>query len=730
MPDSNYQPTLVLNQAVQFYGIYPSSFGGSSNASMGYIRTYAAPRELTPAQAEGGLTSIAENSALFSILGTTFGGDGVSTFGLPNLAGRISIGRDSSRYLGETDGGATVTIGASTMPTSSGGAGGGFQNLQPSLTTNWIINISGIYPATEGYIAPASMGVVSQFMGNFAPNGTMFAEGQLLSISTHSALFSLLGTTYGGDGITTFALPDLRGRTPIGAGNGFTVGQTLGSESTFITNANLPTELGGSGQAVSNYGPSLVLNALISTQGIFPSSDYDFDGEEATISEVFFFAGTNNVFRGALPTNGQLLSISQNSALFALLGTTFGGDGITTFALPDLRGRAVVGDGFDIYSATDYQVGQTFGATSFVIDYADIPAVSLTATPTAPNLQGGSQADSLTGDNANNILVGREGNDVLNGGGGDDRLNGGAGADTMRGGTGDDTYIIPDAGDTIIELLNEGIDTVISNVSYILGDNLENLQLNGAGAVNGTGNALGNNIIGSSANNVLEGGGGNDVISGQTGNDTLAGGDGDDNLDGGTGEDTLNGDAGADILLGNNGHDILNGGTGNDTLSGGFGNDTLNGGDDDDSLSGDAGNDTLNGDAGNDTLNGGDGNDIMNGGDGNDILIGGVNRDTMTGGAGADVFRFGTGDFSGTTSTTADRILDFSRAQGDSIDLSALGTLTFIGTGAFTGAAGQLRYQIVGGNTLVSADLDGNGTADFMIRLDGAIAMLGSDFGL
>ncbi len=728
MPDSNFQPTLVLNQAVQFEGIYPSRDFGSPNASLGYIRTYAASRELTPAQAEGGTIPISQNTALYSILGVTYGGNGVSTFGLPNLAGQISIGAGGSRFLGEIDGETTFTIGTNTMPTSAGGTGGGFQNLQPSVATNWIINVYGDFPAYDGRIAPTSIGVVSQFLGNFEPNGQMFADGRLLPISEYEALFAILGTTYGGDGQTTFALPDLRGRTPIGTGNGFTVGQTVGSDTTFITNANLPTELGGSGQGVSNYGPSLVLNALITTQGLFPPQDRDFDSEEATISEVFFFAGTYNVFRGALPTNGQLLSISQNSALYALLGTTYGGDGITTFALPDLRGRAIVGDGISPFGV-NYQVGDRFGTPSFVIDYADIPAVSLTATPTAPNLQGGSQPDSLTGDNAANILVGREGNDVLNGGGGNDRLNGGAGADTMRGGTGDDTYVIPDAGDTIIELLNEGTDTVISSVSYTLGDNLENLQLNGT-ALNGTGNALDNTIDGSSANNVLEGGGGNDIIYGETGNDTLAGGEGNDTLDGGTGEDTLFGDAGADTLLGNNGHDVLNGGTGNDSLSGGFGNDTLNGGDDDDALSGDAGNDTLNGDLGADTLTGGDGNDIMNGGDGNDILIGGVNRDTMTGGAGADVFRFGTGDFSGTTSTTADRILDFSRAQGDSIDLSALGALTFIGTGAFTGAVGQLRYQIVGGNTLVSADLDGNGTTDFMIRLDGAVALLGSDFGL
>ncbi len=720
MPDANYQPTLVLNQGVQFYGIFPTREGGYANASMGYVRTYAAPTELTPAQAEGALTSISQNSALFAIIGTTFGGDGQTTFGLPNLAGRISMGVDTVRYLGEISGSTTVTINTSNLPTSAGGLGGGFQNLQPSLTTNWIINIEGDYPSNEGYIAPTSMGVVSQFLGNFEPNGAMFADGRLLSISEYPALFSLMGTVYGGDGISTFALPDLRGRTPIGAGNGFVVGQTVGSETTFLTNANLPTEMGGGGQAVSNYGPSLVMNALISTQGIFPPQERDFDGEEPTLSEVFFFAGTNNVFRSAMPANGQLLSIATNQALFSLIGTAFGGDGINTFALPDLRGRAIVGDGFDPSSVANYQVGQIFGTPSFPINYSDIPAVNLTASPTAPNLQGGSQADALNGDNNNNILVGREGNDVITANGGDDRLNGGSGADTMRGGTGNDTYLVDQLGDQVIELGGEGTDTVITALSsYTLPDNVENLQMNGAGAITGTGNALDNTISGTSANNVLSGGGGADTLSGQTGDDTLSGGDGDDVLDGGNGDDIMFGDGGADDMDGNIGHDTMDGGSGNDLMYGGNGSDIMNGGTDDDTLYGGLLHDTLNGDAGEDRLFGEAGNDRLNGGAGDDIMLGGADRDVFTGGTGADMFRFQDGDFAGMDGNTADRIVDFSSAEGDQIDLSEVDAIaggsrnpfTFLGTSDFTGTAGQLRYQFISGNTYLTGDTDGDGMA-------------------
>lgn len=71
-----------------------------------------------------------------------------------------------------------------------------------------------------GSISDPTLGEISMFAGNFAPRGWAFCEGQLLAISTNTALFSILGTMYGGDGRTTFALPDLRGRVPVHAGQG------------------------------------------------------------------------------------------------------------------------------------------------------------------------------------------------------------------------------------------------------------------------------------------------------------------------------------------------------------------------------------------------------------------------------------------------------------------------------------------------------------------------------
>jgi microcystin-dependent protein len=92
------------------------------------------------------------------------------------------------------------------------------ENMQPFLAINYVIATEGIFPSRNGldpFIAEIML-----FAGNFAPRGWAFCDGQLVSIATNTALFSLLGTTYGGDGQTTFALPDLRGRVPLHMGPG------------------------------------------------------------------------------------------------------------------------------------------------------------------------------------------------------------------------------------------------------------------------------------------------------------------------------------------------------------------------------------------------------------------------------------------------------------------------------------------------------------------------------
>jgi Ca2+-binding RTX toxin-like protein len=148
---------------------------------------------------------------------------------------------------------------------------------------------------------------------------------------------------------------------------------------------------------------------------------------------------------------------------------------------------------------------------------------------------------------------------------------------------------------------------------------------------------------------------------------------------------------------------------------------------------------TLSGLGGDDKLIGNGGADILNGGDGSDWLDGGAGRDELTGGIGADRFLFRIGDFGGATTTTADVIHDFSHAEGDRIRLDLIDAnagvagdqaFAFIGTNAFTGTAGELRYSQSGGNTYVEGDVNGDGLADFMVRLDGLHSLVGTDFAL
>src|SRR5687767_15637443 len=90
-------------------------------------------------------------------------------------------------------------------------------------------------------MAQPYVGEIRMFAGNFAPAGWMFCEGQLLPISENETLFQLIGTTYGGDGQATFALPDLRGRLPMHQGNGFILAETGGAEAITLTTNQIPS---------------------------------------------------------------------------------------------------------------------------------------------------------------------------------------------------------------------------------------------------------------------------------------------------------------------------------------------------------------------------------------------------------------------------------------------------------------------------------------------------------
>ncbi|WP_240617569.1 putative Ig domain-containing protein [Acinetobacter oleivorans] len=156
-------------------------------------------------------------------------------------------------------------------------------------------------------------------------------------------------------------------------------------------------------------------------------------------------------------------------------------------------------------------------------------SVSLTLSNNVENLiLTGTSAINATGNTLNNVLTGNSAINTLTAGAGDDYLDGGVGADKLLGGTGNDTYVIDNSGDTVTENASEGMDTVLSSITYTLGSNLENLTLTGSTAINATGNTLNNTLTGNSGVNALNGGAGNDILDGQGGNDQLTGGTGAD----------------------------------------------------------------------------------------------------------------------------------------------------------------------------------------------------------
>jgi microcystin-dependent protein len=113
----------------------------------------------------------------------------------------------------------------------------------------------------------AYVGEIRMFGGNFAPAGWMFCEGQLLPISENETLFNLIGTTYGGDGQSTFALPDLRGRLPVHQGNGFILAETGGAESITLTLQQLPSHSHPMLASLDNAGLNTPTNNLVGQVG-------------------------------------------------------------------------------------------------------------------------------------------------------------------------------------------------------------------------------------------------------------------------------------------------------------------------------------------------------------------------------------------------------------------------------------------------------------------------------
>ncbi|WP_158025947.1 calcium-binding protein [Pararhizobium arenae] len=401
-------------------------------------------------------------------------------------------------------------------------------------------------------------------------------------------------------------------------------------------------------------------------------------------------------------TQLKLYDDSKNYSLFTGTGLTYkvqSGE-ITAVTGGTVTGLKVVFNNVSVFSVTGWKVSaKSVGDAIF----KDQSAVFLSLL-----LSGN---DTVNGTKHDDALLGGVGTDTLNGGAGDDLLEGGVGADKLVGGSGSDTgsYFFAKAGVTA------SLAKPSANTGDAKGDTYSSIE-------NLLGTQYADKIYGNGSSNALVGAAGNDLLDGGAGNDLLVGGLGADRLFGGSGFDTALYDNSAKAVTVNLAKPSLNTNeAAGDTYS------SI------EAVSGSRFADKLYGNSSANTLEGNLGADLLNGAAGDDKLYGGSGADDLYGGTGKDTFIYASFLESTVSTTNRDTIFDFSGAAGDKIDLSDMDASTkaagnqafsFIETRAFSGKAGELRYEKKASDTYIYGDLDGNKKADFAIHLDDAVTML------
>ena len=384
-------------------------------------------------------------------------------------------------------------------------------------------------------------------------------------------------------------------------------------------------------------------------------------------------------------------------------------------------GATSIGNSLANLSDGTYLAGMTATELNALVNFTKDFSVSATTTLPSYSLNltlTGTAAINGTGNALDNLITGNSANNQLSGLAGNDTLNGGGGNDTMAGGTGNDTYYVDANGDVVKENAKEGIDTVISSISYDISVKpyIENITLTGSAAINATGNTAANKLTGNTGNNSLSGGDGNDTLNGMGGTDALNGGAGNDLYIVDTTTDTITDASGTDTIQSSvtftlakltaienlklTGSTAING-TGNsldNTITGNAAANVIDGGAGSDKMIGGAGNDiyvvrdagdtiTETSTGGSDTVNTyinytlgsnlenlqllgssnlkGTGNSLGNritGNSGNNLLVGGLGNDTLNGGASttSDTLNGGDGNDTYIVDTATDVISDSS----------------------------------------------------------------------
>jgi Ca2+-binding RTX toxin-like protein len=451
------------------------------------------------------------------------------------------------------------------------------------------------------------------------------------------------------------------------------------------------TMIGGDG--VDTYYVDNVGDVVIETDASLTALDRVFASIDYTLGanvENLILIGSANLNGTGNAVNNRITGNIGNNILDGGMGadTMIGGAGNDTYVVDNINDVVIeqAGEGHDLVRTS---ISYTLGA-----NVEDLTMLG----DTWGALTGNALDNTITGNSATNYI------------------DGGLGADTMVGGAGHDVYYVDNINDVIVELANEGIDTVNTSIDYTLADNVEDGQMIGSANLNLTGNALENVLHGNDGNNILSGGLGADRMIGEGGDDIFI-------------VDNVN-----DLVFEfqNGGHDLIR--TSVDYNLSDYVEDGTLLGSADLTMWGNNLDNILTGNAGNNVLGGNGGTDKLFGGEGNDTLYGGWGHSTLTGGTGADTFAItnmiNLGKEFG-TSSSQNVIADFNALEGDKIDFSkfdidprTLGYqhLTFIGSNEFTGL-GQLRFadNVLSGN--LSADAGGH----FEVQVVGVNSLSAND---
>jgi microcystin-dependent protein len=290
-------PTLALLLLLAKAGLYPDDFEGPGTAAMftlgmihAFAGDFAAFDTLMP---DGTQLPVDGNEQMASLTWQTFGGDAPTAMNLPDLRGKVITGGGPSADAGDA----------------------------AAVQLNLLIAATG-RPSSQDYPGAPLAGMIIPFIGATIPDGWLACDGSILAAAEFPALAGAIGFRFGGAG-GRFALPDLRGAAPVGAGA-------------------VPA-----GDRIAGAVPGLALDFLVSTGGIYPPPADNLapaiPAIEAFLGQVVGWAGARAP-AGWLKADGALLPTEseQYMELYSLIGNTFGGDE-ENFALPDLRGRMLAG---------------------------------------------------------------------------------------------------------------------------------------------------------------------------------------------------------------------------------------------------------------------------------------------------------------------------------------------------------------------------------------------------